>query len=345
VDEARRVVDKAAEYLTQMEVPVVTFHDDVSTTQSENLNRIVNWHNAQTRDLDISVHFNAYQTTSSPMGTECLYVTQEDLADKVAAALAAAGHFIDRGPKYRGDLAFLNGTDEPAILVETCFVDSRADADLYEAHFDAICRALAETVSGRTLSPPVEPPVEPPTRPPVPVIPIWQVAGKVSWFGGPEDMGVSPSEGLAFIYEYETAPYLFLPSQPEGTTGLARRLDPAVNYIAMRWDYETYPKEMLASGRYLAKVRAPATGKEFMAWPADWGPHEDTGRVADISQGLMETLGITTDDQVEVTFPAPLRRPQPPEVADVPTVHFHLQANQPVNVRVTTGDNVEEVEA
>jgi hypothetical protein len=50
-------------------------------------------------------------------------------------------------------------------------------------------------------------------------------------------------------------------------------------------------------------VFAPRTGRQFRAWPADWGPHQDTGRIADISLGLMEYLGIETDDDVEVTFP------------------------------------------
>ena len=125
--------------------------------------------------------------------------------------------------------------------------------------------------------------------------------GKVSWFGGPEDTGVSPSEGLAFIYEYETAPHLFLKTQPPGTTGLARRLNPNVFYIACRWDYEKYPKPSLLEN--MALVRSPSTGLEFVAHPADWGPHSDTSRCADISPGLMAALGIQTDDVVEVTYP------------------------------------------
>jgi hypothetical protein len=127
--------------------------------------------------------------------------------------------------------------------------------------------------------------------------------GRVSWFGGPEDMGVAEDEGLAFIYDVATAPHLFLATQPAGTTGLARRLNSAVPFIAVRWDYDEYPKEDLASMRLLALVRAPATGRQFRAWPADWGPGEQTGRVADISSGLMEYLGILTDDDVEVIFP------------------------------------------
>ena len=125
--------------------------------------------------------------------------------------------------------------------------------------------------------------------------------GSVSWFGGPEDMGVAPDEGLAFIYDVATAPHLFLATQPDSTTGLARRLNPNVPYIAVRWDYDEFPKDMLASMNYLALVRAPFTGRQFRAWPADWGPHEDTGRVADISWGLLEYLGIMracTSEQV-----------------------------------------------
>jgi hypothetical protein len=134
--------------------------------------------------------------------------------------------------------------------------------------------------------------------------------GKVSWFGGPEDMGVSPSEGLAFIYHVDTAPHLFLATQPVGTTGLARRLNPSVPFIACRWNYDVHSKEFLASMKHVALVTAPKTGRRFRAWPADWGPHETTGRVADISFGLMEYLGIETDDEVEVEFPAPARTPR-----------------------------------
>lgn len=128
--------------------------------------------------------------------------------------------------------------------------------------------------------------------------------GKVSWFGGPKDHGVSPNEGLAFIYSVEDAPYLFLPEQPPGTTGLARRLDPEVHYIACRWDYNVTPKKMLPG--MLVDVYAPSTGRSFKAWPADWGPHKDTGRIADISSGLMADLGIVTDDVVEVRFLEPM---------------------------------------
>ena len=145
VDEARRVVESIAGLLERRGAEVITFHDNVSKTQDENLARIVDFHNSQgPHDLDISVHFNAYNTTDKPMGTECWYVTQQALADRVSAAIAEGGQFIDRGPKKTTGLYFLNNTAEPAILIEVCFVDSKADADLYHQHFDDICEHIAD---------------------------------------------------------------------------------------------------------------------------------------------------------------------------------------------------------
>jgi N-acetylmuramoyl-L-alanine amidase len=365
VDEARKVVDAVAALWRDLGVDVVVYHDDVSTSQNENLNRIVDFHNSQgPHDLDVSVHFNAYD--GSAHGCEVLYVTQAELAADVSDAISEAGGFTDRGAKYRSDLFFLGNTAEPAILIETCFCDSTSDSNLYREHFDAIVEAIAETISGQEITgrPPIErPEPEPPplteenrveiigtVRGDVTVIingqplvgdqrcanvvrlditmtgdvvvsingqdfhsagsqppaaePLGTWRGKASWFGGPNDTGVDPDEGLAFLYEVSDAPELFLPVQPPGTSGLARRLDPDKHYVAVRWDYDVTPKEMLASG-VPASVRSIATGRTFLARPADWGPHQDTGRVADVSPGLLAALGIETDDEVEVIYPAP----------------------------------------
>jgi hypothetical protein len=282
VDEARRVVNRLGELMDD----VVIFHDDTSTSQDQNLKTIVNFHNSKKRTLDVSVHFNAYMTTDGGRGVEVLYVSQQDLAEQISHNISNASGLIDRGAHKRTDLYFLNKTAEPAVLIEVCFVDAQVDVDIYADHFEGICKAIANS-----LLPEGE--VESGIR----------TRGKVSWFGGPEDQGVSPSEGLAFIYSVEDKPELFLLEQPPGTTGLARRLNPEVDYIAMRWDYDVFPKDYLV-GEVSAMVRSPKTGRQFLAVPADWGPHTSTGRVADISKGLMEKLGIMTDDEVEVTFPA-----------------------------------------
>ena len=169
VDEARKVVDRVAEIWREEGVGVDVFHDNVSTSQNANLNAIVNYHNSRTRDYDVSVHFNAYQTTSKPMGTEVLYLTQQKLAADTSLAICQAGAFINRGAKKRTDLFFLNSTEMPAILIETCFVDSSTDAELYRQHFDSICVRIAEVVGKVSVDeePPPEPetpPTEPPTE-------------------------------------------------------------------------------------------------------------------------------------------------------------------------------------
>ena len=64
VDEARVLVERVAKDLRARGADVFTYHDDVSKSQSENLNRITDWHNSKTRDLDISTHFNAYEQVS-----------------------------------------------------------------------------------------------------------------------------------------------------------------------------------------------------------------------------------------------------------------------------------------
>jgi hypothetical protein len=130
---------------------------------------------------------------------------------------------------------------------------------------------------------------------------LFHAVGPCSEFGGPEDEGVSEDEGLAFIQSVDDAPQLFLPYQPKGTTGLARRLNPFIHYVACRWDYDETPKESLLDA--VALVRATKTGIALKAFPADWGPHEKTGRVADLSPGLLDDLGLETDDEVEVIFP------------------------------------------
>jgi hypothetical protein len=165
VDEARKVVDRVAEVLQGMGVDVITFHDNTSHDQSTNLSTIVNFHNKQSRTLDVSVHFNAYD--HSAHGCEVLYKTQEKLAKTVVDKICAASGFTNRGPKYRSDLKFLNSTEEPAVLIETCFCDHTGDSNTYRDRFSEICVAIAEGLTGEEAGQqPDRPPERPPVRPP-----------------------------------------------------------------------------------------------------------------------------------------------------------------------------------
>jgi hypothetical protein len=136
----------------------------------------------------------------------------------------------------------------------------------------------------------------------LPGTPIVKV-GKMSTFGGPNDPGVAPDEGLALYDKNDVAanPDIFLPAQPANTTGEARRLDPNANYIACRWDISATPRAFLRT----IKVRVSANGKTEEARPVDSGPNPATGRVADLSPGLATKLGLNTDDVCTVEIPTP----------------------------------------
>src|SRR6516164_6441808 len=140
VNEARRVVAEVADLLTVDGYDVSQLHDDVSKNQSDNLHWIVSNHNkfAAKDRLDVSVHFNAYLADPNiGRGTECLYITQKELAARVATAISSVSGLINRGAKYRSDLYFLNGTTGSlgAILIEVAFVDAQADVTAYDQHF------------------------------------------------------------------------------------------------------------------------------------------------------------------------------------------------------------------
>ena len=146
---------------------------------------------------------------------------------------------------------------------------------------------------------------------------LFRVEGKMSTFGGPHDLGMSPDEGLALFGNADLKDprysYLFLPAPPPGTSGLGRRLNPDQYYFACRWDYTATPKEFLR--RALARVENPANGRAVDARPVDWGPHPSTGRVADLSPGLAAALGLNTDDVVRITISARRAIPVKPTLA------------------------------
>ena len=128
--------------------------------------------------------------------------------------------------------------------------------------------------------------------------------GTMSTFGGPHDPGVGRKDGLALVdsSNFDNFKDFFLADQPKGTSGLARRLDPTKMYIACRWDYVHPMKTELRKGIFV-KVTNPATGLSKNARPVDWGPHEKTGRIADLSPGLAQALGLESDAQVTVDWP------------------------------------------
>ncbi|MGO0882540.1 N-acetylmuramoyl-L-alanine amidase [Clostridioides difficile] len=104
-------------------------------------------------DLAVQIHFNANVTTSVPEGTETIYKSNNGkiYAEKVNAKLATV--FKNRGAKsdVRG-LYWLNNTDATAILIEVCFVDSKADTDYYVNNKDKVAKLIAEGILNKSIS-------------------------------------------------------------------------------------------------------------------------------------------------------------------------------------------------
>lgn len=140
------------------------------------------------------------------------------------------------------------------------------------------------------------PAIEPPTAP---VVPTLTFRGRCSYFGGPDDPEGKITPDLAFWNQTQAAkrPDLFT----SVGSGLFTRLNPKSYYIACRWNYKQTPASHLRSIK--VRVTNPKTGKSVEATPVDWGPHEKTGRVADLSPGIMSALALKTDDEVVVEIP------------------------------------------
>lgn len=201
-----------------------------------------------------------------------------------------------------GVVAAVDASGKPARVVHCSSGNYRNTGDAIRETgpevFDTPKTVVIRYDPAGTLSPPAPSFVQPQGK---------LLEGKMSTFGGPDDTGVAPSEGLALLFPGDlTDPHLgplFLGEQPPHTSGLARRLNPKQFYIACRWNYIETPKAFLR--HELVRVENPRTHAFAFADPVDWGPNDDTDRVADLSPGLAELLGLQTDDVCRVLIPLP----------------------------------------
>ena len=113
----------------------------------------------------------------------------DDVMRSSRQSLSSKVDLPDRGGKYRDDLYFLNNTDEPAILIEVCFVDSSVDADHYRRAFSVLCSVIADRLGGTaTEEVPVNPTPVPPEPGVTPRVDI-KVTGEVLIFVNGEQVG------------------------------------------------------------------------------------------------------------------------------------------------------------
>lgn len=136
--ETRRIAYHLLYLLTQTNHEVIPAIYDVS---SNNLKEAVTLSNNKCADLFISIHLNA----GGGEGVECYTWKGEksSAAQNICSNIAALG-FRNRGIKDGSGLYVIKHTKAPAILVECCFVDSKADADKYNAFkiAEAIYKAI-----------------------------------------------------------------------------------------------------------------------------------------------------------------------------------------------------------
>ncbi|EPW0982708.1 N-acetylmuramoyl-L-alanine amidase [Listeria monocytogenes] len=153
IKEAEKVLNATSNTFKSAGHSVRTLIDRTSTTQNQNLTKIVNWHNASPADLEISVHLNAGGGT----GCEVWYYTGDSKGKKyatdVSAAMAKALGLPNRGAKATKDLRFLNSTKHTAILLEICFVDRREDANAIHKSgmYEKIGNAIVKGVTGKNV--------------------------------------------------------------------------------------------------------------------------------------------------------------------------------------------------
>ncbi len=126
------------------------------------------------------------------------------------------------------------------------------------------------------------------------------VRGTVSWFGGRNDTGVTPTETGSITGELLRA----LEGGAAGPSAADRARNPEDYYFcAMRWDYAPQGRAFWARARLL--VVSPTTGKAVVVRVVDWGPHTRTRRLIDLSPQALRDLDLRTDDVALVSFASP----------------------------------------
>ena len=122
---------------------------EVELLQSESLSGICAAANEWGADYFISIHCNAFNGIAN--GTETLTYPSDiegyNLAECIQNQILDTFDTTDRGLKARTDLAVLNGTDMPAVLVEMAFIDNPDDAILLRDRQDDLARAIARGVT------------------------------------------------------------------------------------------------------------------------------------------------------------------------------------------------------
>ena len=105
--------------------------------------------NREGGDFLISFHRNSSPQENQYSGVETLVFDQSgekvQLANNINAALEEVG-FRNLGVRERPGLVILRRSQMPAVLVETGFINTEADNELFDQKFDEVAQAIADGI-------------------------------------------------------------------------------------------------------------------------------------------------------------------------------------------------------
>ncbi len=173
--ENRIVLDAVEKYIKQAGWDFADCTDNVGKTARQIiLNSVAKHLKHPDAECDIQLHFNAVKTMAQALGVEVwISFSKSREKDKVRAKrivdqLAKALGLPNRGVKNadnrfgQGVPILWNAQTHYGILVEICFVDSKADTDAYKKlGADGVGKVIAEAIVGEAIAKPepVKPPV------------------------------------------------------------------------------------------------------------------------------------------------------------------------------------------
>lgn len=159
--EDRKVLEATKKYLLLGGDSIIDVTpDDSFDTQTSELSFGVSKANFNKVDNFASIHLNAFKTTDEKMGSEIVLYSDDsklkDEAIRILRKLEELG-FKNRGIKFNPNLYELKYTNCPAMIIEVCFCDSKADTDLYNSlGSDRVGKAIAEGILNKTISEPIQ---------------------------------------------------------------------------------------------------------------------------------------------------------------------------------------------
>lgn len=106
--------------------------------------------NASGADYFVSIHRNSSPYPNRYTGVESLvyntYGPANRMAENINQQLQRVG-FVNQGVNQRTNLAVLNQTNMPAVLVEVGFINTERDNLLFDSRFNEIAQAIADGIS------------------------------------------------------------------------------------------------------------------------------------------------------------------------------------------------------